>query len=541
VQLLAMAQFASRPALIVIWGLLAILGGSFVFLRVGDHRFAVPRRLWPVLGVIVAATAVNLVAALAPSTKIDELHYHMLLPSRIVSDGGLRIYQSPFEAAILPQMHYQIFFSPLHALGLPDAANVVSWTFSIMLVWVGWSLLREHQVGTTLGYWCLAAIVVGMYPVVYHVTGGAHAFGDLALATAIVILGMAKQFFDSGTPVHFAATVSVLSCAAASSKFSLWPLAASLLIIGVAIAWRVAKERSAKAQLIAAAALPWLALVLPLAAWTFMQTGSPFGPLLAGRFGRTVYDIASVNEVSHRWQGGNLRGVGFESLVNYSPLIWIAAVGLMTSRSTPRDVRLWAAIPFFGQLTIIYVFLPYHPRFLGGVEYGLLILFAIFAADSLAVRRRRLFDGLVLALVLPWLAIQVWYGKQFVPVVLGLQEPETFYGRYVPLYRNYQQLDGILPRDAILLVRDFRAASVYSPRPIIYTPHDIPDHGEVFFVSALPVQPSDLPPGYTATKEVYFDPAATSDIPRTPGRLPKIGPLHVTLLQRDVSIRREAR
>jgi hypothetical protein len=39
---------------------------------------------------LLMAWLTNLVVALAPSTKIDELYYHMLTPKRIVEDGGLR-------------------------------------------------------------------------------------------------------------------------------------------------------------------------------------------------------------------------------------------------------------------------------------------------------------------------------------------------------------------------------------------------------------------------------------------------------------------
>ena len=80
------------------------------------------------------------VVAIVPSSKIDELYYHMLLPARIVADHGLRFYRLPIESAILPHMTYQIFAAPLHALGFPDAPNVVSWLLSLMPVWLGWTL-----------------------------------------------------------------------------------------------------------------------------------------------------------------------------------------------------------------------------------------------------------------------------------------------------------------------------------------------------------------------------------------------------------------
>jgi hypothetical protein len=231
VQLLAIAQLASSEYLILLWGVsVAFVPGTYLVIPRRD-KVAFPTRSWPVLAVVLVAAAVNLVAALAPSSKIDELYYHMLLPSRIVADGGLRFYRMPIESAILPHMIYQVFATPLHALRVPDAANVVSWVLSIMLVWLGWMLLQARQVTCTLAYGSVAAVLVGMYPVVNYVTGGAHAFGDLALATAVVAVGTSRQLLETTTPTAFAAVVSLSCCAAASSKLSLWPISLALSLL----------------------------------------------------------------------------------------------------------------------------------------------------------------------------------------------------------------------------------------------------------------------------------------------------------------------
>src|SRR5262245_6736625 len=46
-------------------------------------------------------------ASLAPSTKIDELFYHMLVGRRIVEDGGLLVYQGPVEVKIIAELGHQ--------------------------------------------------------------------------------------------------------------------------------------------------------------------------------------------------------------------------------------------------------------------------------------------------------------------------------------------------------------------------------------------------------------------------------------------------
>jgi hypothetical protein len=95
-------------------GLVAIVIGGCVFLLFWKHLSfglapkIVPRcERWSV-AVIVAAVAINSMIALAPSTKIDELYYHMLIRERIREDGGFHHYRWACEAAFFPQTGLQL-------------------------------------------------------------------------------------------------------------------------------------------------------------------------------------------------------------------------------------------------------------------------------------------------------------------------------------------------------------------------------------------------------------------------------------------------
>src|SRR5207253_6660696 len=94
------------------------------------------------IAIVAAAVLMNALIALAPSTTIDELYYHMLMPSRIVADGALRFYREPFLSAIWPQMVYQISAAPTHAMGFPDSSNIVCWALSATLFWFAWRIIR---------------------------------------------------------------------------------------------------------------------------------------------------------------------------------------------------------------------------------------------------------------------------------------------------------------------------------------------------------------------------------------------------------------
>src|SRR5262249_1958399 len=143
------AEIASRLVLSAIWWILVVFGGATLFFR-ARMRPIIPFSKWnwttlPIITVAGVAICTNLIIAIAPSTKIDELYYHMLMPSRIVTDGALHFYREPWPSAIWPHMIYQIASAPVHAIGYPDAANVVSWGLAVTLLCFAWQILRDHS------------------------------------------------------------------------------------------------------------------------------------------------------------------------------------------------------------------------------------------------------------------------------------------------------------------------------------------------------------------------------------------------------------
>src|SRR5208282_1573221 len=104
------------------------------------------------VAVIVLACAINLLIAIAPSTKIDELHYHMLIPKRVLEDGELHLYRQPFEAAIFPQTAFQLGLTAEHAAGFPEAGNVVSWGLGIALILLVAGVTKDLTGSSTAGW-----------------------------------------------------------------------------------------------------------------------------------------------------------------------------------------------------------------------------------------------------------------------------------------------------------------------------------------------------------------------------------------------------
>jgi hypothetical protein len=493
----------------------------------------------PFLAVILIAAVVNLVIAIAPSSKIDELYYHMLVPSRIVQEGSLHFYLMPWQSAILPQMTFQIAAAPVYAIGYPDAMNVVSWALSALLLWFAWQLINGNA---CFPHWTaiwVGSLIVGLYTPVWHVTGGAHALGDLAFCAAVALFCKRESLLKVMTPLEFAAVSSIFTLSAAATKISLLPLSLALLFFSLlGLARRVSPETMQRALL--AAAIPWLLFYCPLAVWTWIHSGSPFGPVLAGDLGHSVYPPGWAQEVfrkSREIDQGNYSQLLLNTALSYSLLVWIGASWSLLSESLSKSTRLVLGLLVLMQGAAIYWLLPWDFRYFGGLHFGLLIAFASSAQSS----RRRLLSGRRVAFGLaaiglaPWLCIQVYYARQFVPVSLGIEQPTQFFARKIAFFSDFRMLDALLPREAVLLVTDFTVDSVYMPRPVFFDISDLPKGKKVFWFA----DPASIKArghgsdGYKIGEVLYQNSRATIQAYRTPGREPEIGALQVVELIKE--------
>ena len=533
VQIVAMAQLATPAILIGLWGVM-LAAGAVGWIACRPARAVGPLPPIPRVAIVITALAagLNLLAAVVPSSKIDELYYHMLVPARVVADHGLAVYRAPIESAVLPQMAYALFATPLHALGYPDAPNIVSWLLSLMLVGLGWSLLRQRGAASPVAYCLVAALLVGAYPMVFHVTGGSHAFGDLSLATAVVALALADRLLAACGPVRFAFMVSLLAWGAGSAKVSLLPVAGAVTLLAIVFAWRLPLKGQARLGVAAAAAAPWLILGTPLMIWTYVHTGSPFGPLLAGLFGQSLFRpevFADFAEAAREANRSPLAAVLFDNLAGYSPLVWLGAVGALISKATPLAVRRWGTALLLGQCLVIAWLLPYHARFLGGLPYGLAICFALHLPAPIVSWRWATVAAVTIGIA-PWMLGQAFYAQQFAAMAFGLEDRSAFYRRYVAFFDDFQRLDRLLPANAVLLVPDGRMPAVYAPRPVVFDLADVPPGREAYVFSVGLPSASDYPAPYALGPEIYANPAARQAVFRRAWAAPESGDLHVMRL-----------
>src|SRR5262249_52492071 len=162
-------------------------------------------------------------------------------------------------------------------------------------------------------------------------------------------------------------------------------------------------------------------------------------------------------------------------VIDYSPLVWLGVVDAIIATDLSAHTRLALAALLGLQGALIYWLLAYDARFLGGLHYGLIIVFGALVRRDIWYCFRSpsyIVAGCVLFLI-PWLGIQIYYAKQFFPVSLGLAK-RAFYQRYVAFYSDFLELDRLLSKDTVILVKDFRLGAAYAPRPVFFDTADLP-------------------------------------------------------------------
>src|SRR5262249_5111728 len=156
-----------------------------------------------------------------------------------------------------------------------------------------WRIIRVTGKPANWAALWVGSLCVGIYPAVWQVTGGAHAMGDLAMAAAVVAYCYRDRLLDLISPTSYSAMLSLLLLSASTSKISLLPL--SLVIACFAIWPLRLTARIGSITLLLALAVPWVIFFCPIAAWTWIKSGSPFGPVLAGTFAPSIH-LQSVRQ-----------------------------------------------------------------------------------------------------------------------------------------------------------------------------------------------------------------------------------------------------
>ncbi len=488
------------------------------------YEFSTAADFWFTACVLLAAV-INLLIAVAPSTKIDELHYHMLIPERVLQDGGLHLYRQPFEAAIFPQTAFQLGLTLEHAARFPEAGNVLNWGIGLALVFLVVGVVQDLTGSSTAGWVTGAVSAVGLYPAVWHVASGPQALGDLAMVIACLLTLLPDSRAGEWNPTTKLVLVCLAAYVTASTKISNLPVAAALTVLGVIHSWAAVGLKKATGI----ALFVWVACYGPILAWTTAQCGSPFGLATATLFHSRYFGPETLARLDFaRMVGPTGWRAHLSWLIPSVSAGVVAAFGIVAVAAFRRGaIFKTTALLVCAQALLIYWLLPHEFRFLAGLQYVVLILGAsIFWPSGPGAWLVRKWSIAFIVLCVPWVAVQVYYAKPFIAVDAGLISRNAFLERYVAFEDDFRALDRILPANAVLYVVNTRIPSYYAPRPVILTLEDLRARTPLYRFAVGPDPP--LPQhSLSCAETVYEDDNAVVETYRTPGRLPEHGPLKV--------------
>jgi hypothetical protein len=498
---LAMAHLATKPLLIAAWALATLPW------------------LWPIAKPHVSALfyAPYLAVALAPLTHQDELNYHALIPARIVADGGLTAYRMPWEATVWPQLGWHILQAPLFAMGLPNAASVLSMWTTAMLIWFVWAIIAKETGSRQWAALCCAGLLASGFSIALCTSMGPHAFGYFATTVGV----LAALMRIDATPRNRGWLLAIAAAAMVSGKLTMTP--AALIICAFA----------------PRALLAIATFLGPIAVWSWAATGSPFGIVTAELFHAPFFDAEAIAQY-HGMQALSLSSETFLPIfeaANWSGLLWLGCAAFFLFHK--RDKPYWTAAALFIMQALLLTFaIALQLRFLGGIQYALCV--AGILAYAASGRPYKRWYWLAVA---PWICVVVWISATFWRVSTGIEPPRAFLERYAGLFSDYEALDRLLPTDAVILIgrshSDARQIAWLSKPPAFYSPRqtyfdhlDVPDGKKLYLLWVQGPGQLDpwLPDGYRVGERVYANPAARFYPSRTPAGVSDLERVEVYVL-----------
>ena len=374
IQLLSFFRLNNKFSL----GILAILLILFGFKKISLVKLKIPtvdkKTIIP-SSLLVSIFLIRLLISVIPSTKIDELHYHMLLPIRLISEKGLNFYNLPWEGAIWPHMQYQFIGAPFYAIGLPDSVNIISLGIFLTLLSTLFFQLNKEINNKEITLWCLVLLSSGLHSLVDLTTNASNSLLLVSSFSSLLILCNPNKFLPSNNLKSFSLIFGLLSLGMIGSKISMMPILMVQTLVFFRTIYKVWGKNKISTSIIYFA-LPLIIFFVPIVSFTWIKSGSPFGPLLSSLFSYKGDMDPLISSVSGNiGYKGNLREVIFFCITKWTPIIWLSWLFIFNKKIQNRAKSTFLII-ITTQLLIIWLILPDLPRHLGGYQYvGILILF----------------------------------------------------------------------------------------------------------------------------------------------------------------------
>ena len=441
---------------------------------------AVPRprpREWPwwhvALAGLIAVTAVLvLVAAGAPVTTFDSLHYHASAPARFAEAHELREFQWGWST-------YQPFTVEMLVTDGVLLWDSVQGAFAPLLLALG-ALAATIGMGTRVGgrgIGLLAGAIFFVQPLLAFEASGTLVETGLAFAAALAAWNVAA-FARTGERTAVALAGLFAGAAAGMKYVGLFVLLAAGVAL-LLVAWRRLTPLT-----LALFAAPAAVVALPWYVKNLAQTGNPLYPFVFG----------GVNEYAERWiddaihEHGHGRGPLDALLLPFRLLAegddfdrgsWLSPLFLLFAPLSLLDPRRRRACALALAAALVYLVAWFATSQQARFLLPLAPVLAVLAALGIVALARRGGLGRLLAPLAAGAALATGFGMsaaytaQFAPVALGFQDRDDFLEAKTPYYDGVSWLNRRLGEDDVALL-DFAAVLYLRDDYVVWTPVVLP-------------------------------------------------------------------
>ena len=483
------------------------------------------------LTLLIIAFCLIILSSAAPSSKADELYYHMLIPKNLAIDHSLIYYSRPFPSTSYVQMSYQIMCVIFFILGIYDGGNVLSACFAIELIIFLLSFLKRDSPSWMSIF--LTQVICCPFAIIWFTTSGSHSLGFLS--SAFVAAGL--LFLDKSLNIngYYIAILSAFSTAILlSTKISFAPfIFVSLIIL---IKYLFSKKRKL-ATLITL--IPFIFFVLPLLIWTWYFSGSPLGTILAGKFGPSIYN---VNDIQNEFQESislnktTLNKLIYYYLPSYSPIYWLSLIFPFIFIIYDKRKFYLSLFMIVIQLLFVVTMLFFDLRFLGAIPIAITaISLTKIINHKFVINYNKFLFITVIIITLPYFLFQIYYSYPFIKVSISLDSIESFKQKYIPFYNDFANLSHLIPTDAKIIwcgpMRLNQASAPWKFYDLKATELNKLIAPVYFF--AVGKECDIEAKGWKKGKLIYQNNSAIIETYRYPNKLPKIDNLSVYELQPD--------
>jgi hypothetical protein len=436
---------------------------------------------------VLLATGLAFVGALAPPTAKDTLQYHIALPKAYATAGGL--VEVPYNiASFFPAGAEMTGLSAMlagRALGLRVGEAAFGATLFVFLpvlltVIYGWA----RQQGLDRGWSMLAAALVATVPTVAEEAASAYVDLALALYLALAIEAAARWWTGHdrsalghmGLALGFALGVKVLAGFA-------------LLVVALLVLLRARTAERASAVLAPLAALAAaVAIAAPWYARTWVRTGSPVFPFFAGLWNGTA--VGWDEERSVMFQAFSATWGGHpQTLLDYlviplrlafggdrhlpahyegvlGPALLMGTVMILTALWRRQlAVSTVVAATVGGALVLWWLVSAQVLRYLLPALPPLAVATAAAGAASAAALRPARSVSLLVVAAASQLVATAWFLQDNpVGVVLGGESRSAYLDRRLDYYPYYRLINSDLPRDSRIWLIDMRRDAYHLER-----------------------------------------------------------------------------